>query len=97
LYRVLKPGGWAILLVPIELDRTTTFEDPTVTDPQERLRLFNQIDHVRIYGRDYVDRLEGAGFMVRQDHAIREFSLSLVQRYGLRDEPIFFCTHSTLS
>ena len=85
------------MLVPIELDRTTTFEDPTVNDPQERLRLFNQIDHVRIYGRDYVDRLEGAGFMVRQDHAIREFSLSLVQRYGSRDEPIFFCTHSTLS
>ena len=97
LYRVLKPGGWAILLVPIELDRTTTFEDPTVTDPQERLRLFNQIDHVRIYGRDYVDRLEGAGFTVRQDHAIREFSPSLVQRYGLRDEPIFFCTHPILS
>ena len=94
LCRILKPGGWAILLVPIELDRATTFEDPTVTDPQERLRLFNQTDHVRIYGRDYVERLEEAGLTVRQDHPVREFSPSLVQRYGLKDEPIFFCTHS---
>ena len=53
--RVLKRSGWAILLVPITVDRTV--EDPTVTDPAERLRLFGQDDHVRRYGPDYVDRL----------------------------------------
>src|SRR5262249_12426105 len=61
-YRVLKPGGWAILLVPITVERT--FEDPAVVDPAERLRLFGQEDHVRRYGPDYGDRLSEAGFAV---------------------------------
>lgn len=60
--RVLRPGGWAILLVPITADRT--FEDPTVTDPAERRRLFGQADHVRRYGPDYVNRLEESGFRI---------------------------------
>ena len=60
--RVLKPDGWAILLVPITDE--TTFEDPSVTDPKERLRVFGQEDHVRRYGRDYPDRLREAGFDV---------------------------------
>lgn len=62
LYRVLKPGGWAVLLVPITAE--TTFEDPAITDPAERLRAFGQEDHVRRYGPDYVDRLREAGFVV---------------------------------
>lgn len=61
--RVLKPGGWAILLVPITAERTV--EDPSITDPAERLRLFGQDDHVRRYGPDYVDRLRESGFAVK--------------------------------
>jgi SAM-dependent methyltransferase len=60
--RVLKPSGWALLLVPITADRTV--EDPAVTDPSERLRRFGQEDHVRRYGPDYEDRLREAGFEV---------------------------------
>ena len=62
-HRVLKSDGWAILLVPITTDQT--FEDPSVTDPKERLRLFGQRNHVRRYGPDYVDRLREAGFKVK--------------------------------
>ncbi len=60
--RVLKPDGWAVILVPITTDKT--HEDPSVTDPAERLRRFGQEDHVREYGPDYVDRLREAGFRV---------------------------------
>lgn len=60
--RVLKPEGFAILLVPVTVE--TTVEDPTITDPRERLRLFGQDDHVRCYGPDYLDRLREAGFDV---------------------------------
>ncbi len=60
LYRVLKPGGWALLQVPITAKKT--FEDPTIEDPFERKRLFGQIDHVRRYGPDYRERLVEAGF-----------------------------------
>jgi SAM-dependent methyltransferase len=62
LYRVLKPGGWALLLDPVKWDQETSYE---VTDPQERKRLFGQEGNiVRIYGRDYLDRLAGVGFTV---------------------------------
>ncbi len=60
--RVLKPSGFALLLVPITTD--VTFEDPSITDEQERVRLFGQKDHVRCYGPDYMDRLREAGFIV---------------------------------
>ena len=60
--RVLKPDGWAILLVPITAP--STVEDPSVTTDHDRLRLFGQKDHVRRYGPDYVERLAAAGFSV---------------------------------
>lgn len=63
LFRVLKPGGWASLQVPIKGDITR--EDLSITDPKERLRLYGQDDHVRCYyGHDYRDRLKDAGFEV---------------------------------
>jgi SAM-dependent methyltransferase len=64
LFRVLRPGGQAILQVPISDALTLTREDPAVTEPHERERMFGQADHVRIYGRDYSDRLSAAGFVV---------------------------------
>ncbi len=63
LYRVLKPGGWAVLLVPITHAKTE--EGTHITDPQERARLFGQEDHVRGYGPDFADRLTEAGFSVQ--------------------------------
>jgi len=63
-FRVLKPGGWAVLAVPINVDETV--EDPSITDPAERIRLFGQDDHVRRYGPDYFDRLEEAGFQIER-------------------------------
>ncbi|NEQ51101.1 MAG: class I SAM-dependent methyltransferase [Leptolyngbya sp. SIO3F4] len=63
--RVLKPGGWALLQVPIGRTLEVTREDPSITDPRERERHFGQRDHVRIYGLDYPQRLEQAGFSVK--------------------------------
>ena len=83
LFRVLAPGGMAILMVPIDLQREVTDEDPTVTDPQERIRRFGQFDHVRTYGRDYVDRLRSAGFEVTEDHMCERLSPDAVFRLGL--------------
>jgi len=66
LYRIMRPGGWGIMVVPEDRGRATTFEDDTITDPQERTRLFGQYDHRRVYGRDYDDRLREAGFDVER-------------------------------
>jgi SAM-dependent methyltransferase len=64
LCRVLKPGGIAILQVPISLKLERTREDPTVTTPEKRITCFGQHDHVRLYARDYADRLRESGFDV---------------------------------
>lgn len=90
LHRVLSPQGWAILQVPILAERT--FEDPTVTSPEERERLFGQNDHVRIYGPDYRDRLQDAGFKVKVHPFARLLGSERCKRYGLvESEDIYYC------
>lgn len=60
IHRVLRPGAWAILLVP-DVTSLRTVETPDITDPDEMLRLYGQRDHVRRYGWDYLDRLRDSG------------------------------------
>ena len=63
IYRVLKPGGWAILMAPINLTRTEIDEDFTVEDIAERWRRFGQDDHLRVYSKKgYMDRVQESGF-----------------------------------
>lgn len=61
--RVLRPGGWAAIMVPYHAESLTD-EDPDVVDEAEREERFGQVDHVRFYGRDFVGRLEEAGLQV---------------------------------
>lgn len=83
LYRVLKPGGMAILQIPQDLNRETTFEDDSITDPQERARIFGQYDHVRIYGRDYFEKLRYIGFKVDEVNYTSILSKEEVTKYCL--------------
>lgn len=92
LLRVLKPGGWAILQVPTDTKLDKTFEDPQIVSPEERERSFGRFDHVRVYGRDYGDRLEQAGFTVKVDDYVRELEDDTMQRYRLASEDIYFCS-----
>jgi SAM-dependent methyltransferase len=91
-YRVLKPGGWTIILVPINADKT--FEDPSIVDPDERLRVFGQEDHVRIYGPDFLDRLRNSGFRVKVTVASDLFEKNDIVRMGLTPASgeIYYCT-----
>jgi len=93
LFRVLKPGGWAILQSPIDENRGRTFEDPSVIDPEDRKRVFGHSDHVRIYGLDYVNRIQNAGFIVIVDDYIKRLPNNFVLKYGLEEgEVIYYCT-----
>jgi predicted SAM-dependent methyltransferase len=93
LARVLKLSGWAILQVPLDTQREATYEDFTITDPQERLKAFGHYDHVRTYGRDYRGRLEDAGFYVEVDDFVRSLPPGAVNRLGLREaEDVYYCT-----
>jgi SAM-dependent methyltransferase len=87
--RILRPGGWAMLQVPIS-PAIATREDLSVTDPQERLRLYGQDDHVRIYGRDYAERLESAGFRVTTASIARQHGNSYARRFGLLADELIY-------
>ncbi len=62
LFRILSPGGFAIIQVPIQ--GKETYEDIAITDPYERYKNFGQADHVRYYGEDIQNRLASVGFEV---------------------------------
>lgn len=83
LFRVMKPGGWGILQVPISYQREVTYEDPTITSKEDRRREFGQYDHVRVYGKDYYKRLENAGFIVEQVDYTKQIPATDVEKYCL--------------
>jgi len=94
LRRIVKPGGQALIMVPIDHDRADTYEDPTIVTPAARLAAFQQEDHVRIYGRDFPDRLRCAGFAV-QAHTARDFPAPVQKRFGLPvgdSQALYVCT-----
>jgi predicted SAM-dependent methyltransferase len=83
LYRVLKPGGMAILQIPQDLSRAVTYSDDTITDREQRAQIFGQYDHVRIYGRDYFDKLRSVGFRVDEVDYTNALSQAEVTKYCL--------------
>jgi len=91
-HRVLKNNGWAVFLVPITAEKT--FEDASIIDPADRLRVFGQEDHVRRYGPDFVDRLRDAGFTVKiteKSHFLEDDEIQLMRLTHATGE-IYYCT-----
>ncbi len=89
IYRVLKKGGCAILQVPYEHNREHTYEDASITSPEARKQHFGQSDHVRIYGRDYINRFLAPGFSVQYADYVQSIPEQLKERYVFKKEEIF--------
>lgn len=65
LHRVLARGGLCLVQTPFR--EGDIFEDPTITDPADRLAAFGQEDHVRVYSvAGLAGRLREAGFSVKR-------------------------------
>jgi SAM-dependent methyltransferase len=86
IHRVLRSGGLAILMCPVDHRRATTLEDPTARSPEERHRVFGQSDHRRLYGRDYPQRIAASGLEVSEIEYVSAFGEATVRRLGLRRE-----------
>ncbi len=92
LHRIMKPGGWGIFQVPLDTTREKTYEDKSITSPEQREIHYWQKDHVRLFGLDYKDKLADAGFKVRVDDFVNTLKPELVDRYRLpAGEMIYFC------
>ena len=83
LYRILKPNGWGVFQIPQDLNREKTFEDHTIIDRHERAKIFGQYDHVRVYGRDYFDKLRTIGFKVDEVDYTSKLSEEDILKYCL--------------
>jgi SAM-dependent methyltransferase len=88
-FRILKPEGLAVIQVPITVNKT--FEDPSIMDPAERVRVFGQHDHVRCYGPDVQSRLANAGFKVRVREPNELMSADERQGMSIGDHERIFC------
>ncbi|MBY0449015.1 MAG: methyltransferase domain-containing protein [Cyanobacteria bacterium] len=92
LFRVLKPGGFAVIQVPIDTTRQITLEDPAYNTPELRTEFYGQPDHLRMYGTDYPQRLEEAGFKVTPEQYAFELDPNDYERYRISPEIIYLCS-----
>ncbi len=90
LYRVMKPNGWAIMQVPQDHERENTYEDASITCPEEREKHFWQKDHLRLFGKDYPNWLEKAGFEVEQFPVTDLFNSDEIDQYRLQKSEILY-------
>lgn len=88
LFRVLKKGGFGIFQIPQDITRETTFEDDSITDKKERAKIFGQYDHVRIYGKDYFNKLRSIGFKVDEIDYTKKISSEKLTRFCLMKNEI---------
>lgn len=91
-HRVLKSDGWAALIVPVLAE--TTYEDASIVDPEERFKAFGQLDHVRIYGPDFIDRLRESGFKVKLFNVVDVVPEDKLEKFGvtLGCSGIYYCS-----
>lgn len=89
LFRVLKIGGKALILVPVVTE--VTEEDLSITDPDERQAIYGHPDHVRNYGKDFIDRLRSSGFKVQELTETGIVGKNNKHKYGVTNAPLFLC------
>lgn len=83
LYRVMKKGGFGVFQIPQDLSREITFEDNSITDKDERAKIFGQYDHVRVYGKDYFNKLRSVGFKVDEVDYTKKIDSKQIERFCL--------------
>ena len=90
LYRILRPGGKGVLMVPLVLTIDNIDEDPSVTDESERWRRFGQFDHVRLYSRNgFLERVRDAGFGIHQYNS-SSFGPGVFNRNGITEKSVLY-------
>ncbi len=87
--RILRPGGVAFIMTPVDDDRAVTFEDPCIIDPREKSKIYGHSDYVRTYGRDFTDRLRESGFDVAVVRPARDLDEATLKTCDLWDDVIY--------
>lgn len=98
LRRIVAPAGWCLVMVPLDVTRECTYEDPSLRDPQDRRRAFGAADHLRLYGLDISERLTTAGFDVERIVPQEAFGETLARRCRIQAvDQMFLCRPASAS
>jgi predicted SAM-dependent methyltransferase len=90
LYRILKPGGWGILMVPICTSLGNSYEDSTKVTPEERKMFFGQEDHVRVYAKqDFINKVKSVGFSLKE-YKVKNFETGIFEKYGITPQSVLY-------
>lgn len=96
LLRILKPGGFGILMVPIVLKLEQIDEDPTIMDAETRWKRFGQFDHVRLYSKkEFIERVQEAGFIVNQ-YGMDYFGADVFEECGISTKSILYIVEKSI-
>jgi len=96
LYRILKPGGWGIVMVPIQLTLSEIHEDTSIKSENERCKYFGLESHVRIYSKQgFVRRLECSGFKVNQ-LGISYFGIEIFEKCGIHHRSVLYVVEKSV-
>jgi SAM-dependent methyltransferase len=90
LFRVLKPGGWAIMQVPQDFTRESTFEDPSIISEADREQHYWQKDHVRLFGKDYPTYAERVGFQTTAFDLNAHYSREEIECFRLMKNEVLY-------
>jgi SAM-dependent methyltransferase len=93
LFRIMKPGGWGVFQVPLDTNRSVTYEDASIVSPEDREKHFWQKDHVRLFGRDFPEWLKKAGFTVEEFLQESNFTSKEIARYRLPKGEVLYIAH----
>ncbi len=92
LYRIMAPNGFGIFQIPQDTNRQNTLEDPSIKTEAQRELHYWQKDHLRLFGLDFKEKLEAAGFKVTIENYTKELTPKLVDYYRLpKDELLYVC------
>ena len=89
IYRVLRPSGEALIMLPVVEGWAQSYENPAVSSTAERISHFGQWDHVRVFGADIRERIAAAGFDLAEFTAGGEDAVTFRL---LRGEKVFRAT-----
>ena len=90
IYRVLKPGGYAILQTPYSNVLERTWEDAGIRSGEARLEAFGQEDHARLFGKDIFDRIAQQGLEPKVQSHGDLLAGYCPHRFGLNEREPFF-------
>lgn len=90
LYRVIKNGGWGILMVPISLSLKAIYENPEIITEEDRWKHFGQNDHVRVYSKQgFIDRIKSVGFYIKE-YDINYFGENIFAKCGINNRSVLY-------